>query len=92
MIQSKIYTEEEFYVDDIDQPEDDLKCIFVKKKNIYIMCSNIMRHNTIVDKKTKQKKENARILKEQSRPLQCEYCHKTFMTKCNLKRNALNHM
>ena len=25
MIHSKTYTEEEFYVDDIDQPEDDMK-------------------------------------------------------------------
>ena len=26
MIHSKTYTEEELYVDDIDQPEDDMKC------------------------------------------------------------------
>ena len=28
IIHSQTYTEEEFYVDDIDQPEDDMKCIF----------------------------------------------------------------
>ena len=26
IIHSKTYTEEELYVDDIDQPEDDMKC------------------------------------------------------------------
>ena len=38
------------------------------------------------------KKENTRILKDRSRPLQCEYCPKTFTTKANLKRHALTHM
>ena len=31
MIHSKTYTEEEVYVDDIDQPEDDLRCNICEK-------------------------------------------------------------
>ena len=32
MIHSKTYTEKELYVDDIDQPEDDMKCIICGKE------------------------------------------------------------
>ena len=32
MIHFKTYTEEEIYLDDIDQPEDDVKCNICKKK------------------------------------------------------------
>ena len=32
MIHSKSYTEEELYVDDIDQPEDDMKCNICEKE------------------------------------------------------------
>ena len=32
MIHSKTYTEEELYVNDIDQPEDDMKCNICEKK------------------------------------------------------------
>ena len=32
MIHSKIYTEQELYVNDIDQPEDDTKCNICEKK------------------------------------------------------------
>ena len=32
MIHSKTYTEEELYVDDIDQPEDDMKCNICEKE------------------------------------------------------------
>ena len=50
MILSKTYTEEELYVDDIDQSEDNMQC------NVCEKVSNLMRHNTNADKKTKQKK------------------------------------
>ena len=32
MIHSKTYTEEELNVDDIDQPEDDMKCTICQKE------------------------------------------------------------
>ena len=32
MIHSQTYTEEELYVDDIDQPEDDMKCNICEKE------------------------------------------------------------
>ena len=32
IIHSKTYTEEELYVDDIDQPEDDMKCNICEKE------------------------------------------------------------
>ena len=32
MIHSKTYTEEKLYVDDIDEPEDDMKCNMCEKK------------------------------------------------------------
>ena len=32
MIHSKTYTEEELYIDDIDQPEDDMKCNICEKE------------------------------------------------------------
>ena len=32
MIHSKTYTEEELYVEDIDQPEDDMKCNICEKE------------------------------------------------------------
>ena len=32
MIHSKTYTEEEIYVDDIDQPEDDMNCNICDKE------------------------------------------------------------
>ena len=32
MIHSKTYTKEELYVDDIDQPEDDMKCNICEKE------------------------------------------------------------
>ena len=32
MIHSKTYTEEELYVDDIDQPEDDMRCNISEKE------------------------------------------------------------
>ena len=77
MILSKTYTEEELYVDDIDQSEDDMKCNICEQEFP-------MSHNTNVDKKT-NKKENTRILKELSKPFQCEYCHKTVMTSLTSK-------
>ena len=52
MILSKTYTEEELYVDDIDQSEDDMKWKGISK------VSNLMRHNTNLDKKTKQKRKH----------------------------------
>ena len=52
MINSKTYTEEELYVDDIDKPEDDMKCSICEKE------FPIMRHNTNVDKKNKQKRKH----------------------------------
>ena len=32
MIQSRTYPEDELYVDDIDQPDDDIKCIICEKE------------------------------------------------------------
>ena len=32
MIHSKTYSEQELYVDDIDQPEDDIKCNIYEKE------------------------------------------------------------
>ena len=32
MIHSKAYTKEELYVDDIDEPEDDIKCKICEKE------------------------------------------------------------
>ena len=32
MIHSKTYTKEELYVDEIDQPEDDIRCNICEKK------------------------------------------------------------
>ena len=32
MIHSKTYTQEELYVDEIDQPEDDMKCNICEKE------------------------------------------------------------
>ena len=32
MIHSKTYTEKELYIDDIDQPEDDMKCNICEKE------------------------------------------------------------
>ena len=48
MILSKTYTEEEVYVDDIDQSEDDMKWIICEEEFP-------MRHNINVDKKTNKK-------------------------------------
>ena len=45
MILSKTYTEEELYVDDIDQSEDNMKCNICKKEFPRL------------DKKTKQKRK-----------------------------------
>ena len=49
MILSETYTEEELYVDDIEQSEDDMKCNICEKEFP-------MRHNTNVDKKTNKQK------------------------------------
>ena len=87
MIHSKTYTEEELYVDDIESPENDMKCNICEKGISKV--NNLMRRNTNVDKKKKKTRKKTRMLKE---PLQCEYCHKTFTTKLNLKRHNLTHM
>ena len=50
MIHSKAYTEEESYVDNIDPPEDDMKCNICGISQV----SNLMRCNTNVDKKKKK--------------------------------------
>ena len=39
MIHSKAYTEEELYVDDIDQPEDDMKCNIYEKEFLRLSIS-----------------------------------------------------
>ena len=86
MILSKTCTEEELYVDDIDQSEDDMKCNICEKEFPRLAVSWDLIPMLI---RKQNKKENTRILKELSKPLQCEYCHKTVMTKLNLKRHNL---
>ena len=89
MLNSKPYTEEELYTDDIYQPEDDIKCNICEKEFPRLAISwDII---PVLIRKINNT-ENTRILKELSKPLQCEYCHKTFTTKFNLKRHNLTHM
>ena len=76
MIHSKTYTEEELYVYDIDQPENDIKCNICEKE--FSSFPN------------KQKKKTP-AYSRRSKPLQCEYCHKIFMTMFNLKRDNLTY-
>ena len=56
MILSKTYSEEELYVDEIDQSEYDMKCNICEKG--ISKASNLMRHTINVDKKTKQKRKH----------------------------------
>ena len=88
MIHSKAYTEEELYVDDIDQPEDYMKCNIRENKFPRLAISW-----DIIPMLIKQiNKKIIRILKELSKPLQCEYGHKTSTTKFTLKMHNLTHM
>ena len=70
MIHSKTYTEEELYVDDIDQSEDNMKCNICEKEFPRLAISWDMIPMLI---RKQNKKENPWILKELSKPLQCEY-------------------
>ena len=89
MIHPNIYTEEELYVKDIDPPEHSMKCNICEKKFSRIVISwdiipmLIWKIN---------KKENTKILKKLSKPLQYEYCHKTFTTKFNHTTHNLTDM
>ena len=75
------------------------KILFISVRFLKICISKIsLRHclflpplNNNIDKK-KEKNENTQILKELSKPLQYEQCHKMFTTKFNLKRHNLTHM
>ena len=72
MIHSKTNTEEELYIDDIDQPGDDMKCNICEKKFPRLAMSWDIIPMLI---RKQNKKENDQILKELSKPLQCEYYH-----------------
>ena len=65
MILSKTYTEEELYVDDIDQSGDNIKCNICEKEFPRLAISwDII---TMLIRK-QNKKENTQILKELSKP------------------------
>ena len=89
MIHSNTFTQEEFYVGDIDPPEDDMKCKISEKG--FPRCSISLDIIQMLIRK-KNQKENTQILMEPSKPLQSDYFNKTFTTKFNLKRHNLIHM
>ena len=76
-------------MDDIVQPEDDMKCNICGKEFPRLAISWDIIQMLI---RKINKKENTLIPKELSKPLQCDSFHKMFTTKFNLKRHSLTHM
>ena len=72
-----------------EMQEGDMKCNIGLKE--FSKSSNLTRHITNVHEKNKRKRKHHKT-KGANKPLQSDYCNKSFTTKFNMKRHRLTYM